>query len=106
MGPNGNRYKVVVVDDEAMAVKAICLVIEKHFPQFKIVGTAENGSEALDVIKEMSPDLVLTDVEMPVMNGLGRISERRAGLPDETDGSVPHVSHNEKCGGKTQKDIL
>ena len=82
MGPNGNRYKVVVVDDEAMAVKAICLVIEKHFPQFKIVGTAENGSEALDVIKEMSPDLVLTDVEMPVMNGLELLRHVSKIMPD------------------------
>ncbi len=70
MGPNGNKYKVVVVDDEVMAVKAICLIMEKYCPQFEVVGTAGNGSEALEVIGRTFPDLVLTDVEMPVMSGL------------------------------------
>ena len=63
MGPNGNKYKVVVVDDEVMAVKAICLIMEKYCPQFEVVGTAGNGSEALEVIGRTFPDLVLTDVE-------------------------------------------
>ena len=75
MKPNGNQYKVIVVDDEVMAVKAICCIIEKQCPEFEVVGTAGNGSEALELIKKTSPDLVLTDVEMPVKNGL-ELAER------------------------------
>lgn len=64
------KYKVVVVDDEAMAVKAICRVIEECCFGFEIVGTAANGVEALDIIQKKEPDLVLADIEMPLMDGL------------------------------------
>ena len=60
MKPNGNRYKVVVVDDEVMAVKAICCIIENQCPEFEVVGTSGNGNEALKMIMKTSPDLVLT----------------------------------------------
>ena len=82
MGPNGNRYKVVVVDDEAVAVKAICCIIENQCPEFEVVGTAGNGSEALELIGRTSPDLVLTDVEMPVLNGLELVREASGRQPN------------------------
>lgn len=82
MEPNENRYKVVVVDDEVMAVKAICRIIEKYCSKFEVVGTAGNGQEALEVIWNTSPDLVLTDVEMPVMNGLELVRQTSAKMPN------------------------
>ncbi len=82
MDPNGNRYKVAVVDDEWMAVKAICRIIEQHCPGFEVVGTAENGSGALDMIEKTSPDLVLTDIEMPVMNGLELVRQAGKKMPN------------------------
>lgn len=78
----GNVYRVVVVDDESIAVKAICRVIEKNCPQFKVVGTAGDGEEALDVIRRTSPDLVLTDIAMPIMNGLEMVRQAGAEVPD------------------------
>lgn len=75
MALSRNVYKVVVVDDEITAVKAICRIIEKDCQEFEVVGTAKDGSEALKIIGETSPDLVLTDIEMPVMNGLELIRE-------------------------------
>lgn len=67
---DGHKYKVVVVDDETMAVKAICRIIEEYCPAFEVTGTAGNGKEALELILETTPDLVLADVEMPLMSGL------------------------------------
>lgn len=81
MERNGNVYKVVVVDDEQMAVKAICRIIEKHCSQFEVVGTAGNGHEALEVIRNASPDLVLTDIDMPLMNGLELARQASVELP-------------------------
>ena len=78
----GNIYKVVVVDDEPMAVKAICRIIEAHCPEFKVVGTAENGERALDVLRETVPDLVLTDIAMPLMSGLELVKRAGSMMPD------------------------
>lgn len=82
MERNTNSYKVVVVDDEGMVVKAICCVLEKYCPKFEAVGTARNGKEALEIISEVQPDLVLTDVDMPLMNGLELVQKAGERMPD------------------------
>ncbi|MDQ0193471.1 protein-glutamate methylesterase/protein-glutamine glutaminase [Paenibacillus wynnii] len=62
-------YKVLVVDDSAFMRKIISDLIEND-ANFQVTATASNGREAIDKIKEISPDLVTMDVEMPEMNGL------------------------------------
>ena len=44
------------------------------FPQHLVVGSAVNGQEGLDLILEQKPDLIITDVKMPVMDGLTMLS--------------------------------
>ncbi len=75
MDNQGIQYKVIVVDDEDIAVQGVCRLIDKYCPSYKVVGTAENGRRALEVIRETSPDVVLVDVEMPMMSGLQLIQE-------------------------------
>lgn len=82
MGLIGNIYRVVVADDEPMAVRGICRIIETHCPEFEVVGTAENGQEALEIIEKTLPDLVLTDIAMPLMNGLELVRQASAKVPD------------------------
>lgn len=62
-------YKVLVVDDSAFMRKIISDLIEND-ANFRVTATASNGREAISKIKELSPDLVTMDVEMPEMNGL------------------------------------
>lgn len=62
-------FRVLVVDDSAFMRKIISDLIVKD-SSFEIAGTAANGREALDKIRELKPDLVTMDVEMPEMNGL------------------------------------
>ncbi|MBR2764654.1 MAG: response regulator, partial [Blautia sp.] len=76
------RYRVFVADDEPMAVRAICRVIEKHCPAFEVAGEAANGQEALEQIGRCRPDVVLTDIQMPVMNGLAMAREAKERYPD------------------------
>ncbi len=64
------KYRVVIADDEPMAVKAIERILEKNCPDYVTVGTAVNGRQALELIRETTPDLVLTDITMPIMDGL------------------------------------
>ena len=77
-----NSYRVVIVDDEPMAVKAIGRVIEKNCPGDEVAGTASNGQEALELIRRVQPDLVITDITMPVMNGLELARTVKTETPD------------------------
>lgn len=63
-------FKSIIVDDE----KNIRERMANHFPwgdfQFEVVGTAANGLDALKLIDDLQPDLVMTDIKMPKMDGL------------------------------------
>lgn len=60
---------VVLVDDQAMVRVGFRMILEAG-GDIKVVGEAENGAVAVDVVRRISPDVVLMDVQMPVMDGL------------------------------------
>ncbi len=76
------RYRVVIVDDEPIAVKAIERILERNCPDYVTVGTADNGLAALELIRKTMPDLVLTDITMPAMNGLELAQTVSGEFPD------------------------
>ena len=61
--------KVLIVDDEAFARKRIQTLAAEHC-DLRVVGECSNGYEAASSIKELAPDLVFLDIEMPGINGL------------------------------------
>lgn len=63
-------YRVILIDDEPLILAGIASLIcwEEH--DCSIVGKATNGHAAIDLIMETRPDIVITDIRMPVMNGL------------------------------------
>lgn len=63
-------YSVLLVDDEKEILEGIANSISWQDLGFNLIGTAENGIEALEIIDENEPDLVLTDIRMPFMDGL------------------------------------
>ncbi|MDF2987039.1 MAG: two component transcriptional regulator, AraC family [Eubacterium sp.] len=63
-------YKLLVVDDEEEVRRGLIQKIEWYKYNFEIVGEAQNGREALDIIEENVPDIIITDISMPIMNGL------------------------------------
>ena len=63
------NIRVLVVDDSAFLRRAIPRILESH-PEIEVIGTASNGQEALEKIKELQPDVITLDVVMPVMDGL------------------------------------
>jgi DNA-binding NarL/FixJ family response regulator len=63
------RVKVLVVDDHALVREGICALLSLQ-RDMEVVGVAENGREALQMVEELDPDVVLMDLRMPEMNGL------------------------------------
>lgn len=66
--------KVLIVDDEEVNVQILANIIGK---QGYSIETAMNGKEAVDKVNSFAPDIVLLDVEMPVLNGLEALKEIR-----------------------------
>ncbi len=63
-------YKLIIVDDEEEVRQGIIDKIDWASFNFEIAGQAENGREALDIIEDDVPDVVITDICMPLMDGL------------------------------------
>ena len=61
--------RVVVVDDQALVRGAFCVLVDSA-PDLEVVGEAENGIEAVALVREVEPDVVLMDIRMPLMDGL------------------------------------
>lgn len=64
-------YKVILVDDEFLMRDSISRNTKWNECGFELCGTAENGKEAIELLEKELPDLILTDICMPVMDGLG-----------------------------------
>ncbi len=75
-------YKVILVDDEEEVREAIRRRIDWEEIGFTVVGTAENGEEALELAENCEPDVVMTDIQMPFMDGLTLLKKLKERLPD------------------------
>lgn len=64
-----NTIRTILLDDEPDSVRLMRLNIEQHFPQLEIVGVFTSSQKALQEIPSLQPDLLLLDIEMPVING-------------------------------------
>ncbi|MCY9693233.1 response regulator transcription factor [Paenibacillus alginolyticus] len=73
--------KIIIVDDEALVRIGIKSCIEWEKYNFEFVGQAEDGLQALELIEKTSPDIVLTDILMPNMDGLELIGQLSARYP-------------------------
>lgn len=65
---SGNIIKVLIVDDQEIISTGLKLFLEKE--DFLVCGEARNGNEALAVAKEKLPDIILMDINMPLMDGI------------------------------------
>jgi two-component system LytT family response regulator/two-component system response regulator LytT len=74
----------VVIDDETLARDELTWLL-RNFPEIEVVGTADNGPGAIDLITRMEPDLVFIDVQMPGFDGMSVIRTLR-----EQSDALPH----------------
>jgi len=78
----GNRkFSVIIAEDEKLIAKNIANSITRLNPNYEIVHVASNGQEAYESTQKMLPDVVFSDIKMPVMDGLTLISKINDTLP-------------------------
>ena len=74
-------YKVLLVDDDVEMLEGLVNFIPWEAYGFTVAATAKNGFEALNLITKYMPDLLITDITMPLMDGLNLIRETKKFIP-------------------------
>ncbi len=70
-------YRVLLVDDEPWVLRGLRGFFASMGDRYKIIGEAENGKDALALAQEKNPDIVITDIRMPDMDGLAFVTALR-----------------------------
>lgn len=85
--------RAIVVDDSSFQRNIVSNTIENWFD---VVGTAENGKEAIEVFAAKRPDVITMDIMMPELNGIEALRRIKSRSPKTTIVMVTSVSQNEK----------
>ena len=72
--------RILIADDHPLMREALINFLEKQ-PDFKVIAAAKDGEEALSLVTELIPDVVIMDISMPVMNGLEATRQIKAKYP-------------------------
>ncbi|MFF4264786.1 response regulator [Streptomyces virginiae] len=72
--------RVVIADDEPLIRAGIRMILTSA-PDIEVVAEAANGKEAVDLARSHAPDVMLLDIQMPVMDGLSALGELRRAVP-------------------------
>lgn len=84
------RLRIVLADDHPQILSLLQVLLE---PDYKVVGTAEDGQSLLAAAQALRPDVVITDIDMPFLNGIEATRELHKLLPDCR--VIVHSSHSE-----------
>ncbi len=68
-------YSLMVCDDEQIMIESVRHIVENEFSNVRIIETARSGREAIEKTLTIKPDIILTDIKMPGINGLDAIKE-------------------------------
>lgn len=73
------NYSVLIAEDEPVELEALSLFLQRSFPEILRIETARNGLEMEEKLSCINPDIIITDIEMPGLNGLKVMSRIREG---------------------------
>jgi DNA-binding NarL/FixJ family response regulator len=74
------RIRVLLADDHPIIRKMVRSTLQEH-PHFEVCGEAENGAEAIELAKQIKPDVAILNVMMPVLNGFDAAREIKKHVP-------------------------
>ena len=75
-------YKAAIIDDEPIIVEGLSKVVKWEQYGCELAGTAEDGMSGIEMIRKVRPDIIITDISMPGMDGLAMIAALKSEFPD------------------------
>ena len=78
------KYRMILIDDEAVILRGLKQLVDWEQLNIEIAGEATDGIEGLNMIRQLNPDIVISDIAMPNLNGIELLK----------------TVHNEKIGTK------
>ena len=75
-----DRIKIVLAEDHALMREGTHRLLEQY-PEFEVVGEAEDGQQALELIERLKPDVAILDIRMPKANGIEVVRSMKTGSP-------------------------
>jgi len=73
--------RILLADDHGIIRQGLCSLLEKQ-PDMEVVGEADDGQKALELVRQLVPDVVIMDVTMPNLNGVGATSQITNEFPE------------------------
>jgi len=73
-------YRILIAEDDESFLEAIVLLLE-HDDRFVVAAKARNGEEAVSLARELAPDAIVLDIEMPVLDGVEAARKLRGASP-------------------------
>lgn len=74
--------KALIVEDEILEQRALVHLLKTKFPDFNEITTAADGTQAVVAAVRMRPDLILMDINLPLLDGIGAIGKIREAIPE------------------------
>lgn len=81
MSTDNGKIKVLITDDHALFRTGVKTSLS-HYPDIEFIGEAENGMQLINLVKFLQPDVILLDIQMPIMDGIATLPEVKKILPD------------------------
>ena len=75
-------YRVVIIDDEPIIVEGLSKIIDWSKWDCCVTGTAYDGKAGMQLIREVKPHIIITDISMPELNGLNMVAGIKSEFPD------------------------
>lgn len=72
--------KIIIADDHPLCLNGFKRMVD--IPEFELIGEATNGKELVELARNLKPDIIITDIRMPEMDGLEAIKQIRKELPE------------------------